>query len=57
MSPGPLAELEDVLFLVYDWGVPEMAALAPVVVAVADEGDGVAQGILVGAGEELALMV
>jgi len=50
-----LAELEDVLSLVHNWGVPGMAALAPLVVAVAGEGDTVARRILANAGEELAL--
>lgn len=50
-----LAELEDVPFLIHDLDVPEMAMLAPLVVAVADEGDTVAHRILAGAGEELAL--
>ncbi|MDY6878033.1 MAG: BadF/BadG/BcrA/BcrD ATPase family protein [Chloroflexota bacterium] len=50
-----LAEIEGVPFLIHDLGVPEVATLAPLVVAVADEGDAVAQGILAGAGEKLAL--
>jgi len=51
-----LSKLEDVLLHVCDWSVPEIAALAPLVVATADDGDGVARGILVSAGEELALV-